>query len=600
MTISRHEVPEIDIWNVDALYPSLAEWKKEYVKIIGTKKPPIFRKLHTYKGSLTKTAARLKECLDLYFDTERKLRKLYTYAHLRHDEDIQNTQYKTSYHEITSLYHLFAQENCWLEAELLAQPKKKLEAYLKNPQLQKYHFYLEQLIRLQPHTLDQDQEKLMALAQQALETPRNTFSAINDADFRFGEVMDSQGKSISITHASYALCLRSHDRLLRERSFQCVMNKYKEYENTLTELLRGQVEKHAFEQKARKYNSCLEASLFPKHVDTKVYRSLIATVRENISVLHSYMKLRKKIMKLDELHLYDIYVPMIESVDAHYTFDEAVELVLKSVQPLGEEYVHTLSEGLKNNRWVDRFENKNKRSGAYSSGCYDSMPYILMNFKGILRDVFTLAHEAGHSMHSFYSRKHQPYHSSDYTIFVAEVASTFNEELLMHEMLQQTSDKKVKAYLLNEKLEDIRATFFRQTMFAEFELFIHESQEARIPLTPQLLKDKYLELNHFYFGKDVVIDPEIAVEWARIPHFYYNFYVYQYATGISAATALHEKVLHGGKKEKEAYLAFLSSGSSDYPLKLLKKAGVDMTKKEPVVEMINHFSSLTKQLSKLI
>jgi oligoendopeptidase F len=344
----------------------------------------------------------------------------------------------------------------------------------------------------------------------------------------------------------------------------------------------------------------LQAALFPKNIDPKVYHALIEAVHSKISSLHKYFRLRKKLLKLKEVHLYDLFIPLTQQFDKKYSYDEAEQLVIESVKPLGEEYTKLLHDGLKKGRWVDRYENQNKRSGAYSSGCYDSMPYILMNYKGILRDLYTLSHEAGHSMHSLLSRQTQPYHYSDYAIFVAEVASTFNEELLSHTLLQKVQSKEERAFLLCEMIEDIRSTLFRQTMFAEFELFLHETIEKREPLTPAVLKHKYLELNHLYFGNEVVLDQLIAIEWARIPHFYYGFYVYQYATGISAAIALSEQVLHGGKKEKDAYLNFLRSGSSDYPLALLKKAGIDMCSPKPIVAAIEKFSAMVNELESLL
>jgi oligoendopeptidase F len=344
----------------------------------------------------------------------------------------------------------------------------------------------------------------------------------------------------------------------------------------------------------------LEAALYPKNIDLDVYHALIKAVRSKASLLHRYMKLRKKILGVKELHCYDLYVPLVPSVDMKFGYDEAEDLVINSMKPLGNKYVDLLHDGLKKGRWVDRYENQNKRSGAYSSGCYDSMPYILMNYKGILRDVFTLAHEAGHSMHSLFSRQSQPYHYSDYAIFVAEVASTFNEEFLMQTLIQKAKSPKEKAFLLNEKLEDIRGTLFRQVCFAEFELFIHELAEKRIPMTPKVLKDKYLELTAFYFGPGVTIDPEIAIEWARIPHFYYNFYVYQYATGIAASMALAEHVRNDGAKAREKYLEFLRSGSSDYPINLLAKAGVDMRSPEPVIDAMHEFETLLDEFEKVV
>jgi oligoendopeptidase F len=600
MSIPRKDVKKEESWNVEALYPSLKAWEKELKSLIHAKKKPFFPELETYKNTLHKSDKTLKEALDLYFTLDRKLSKLYTWAHLRHDEDIANDEHKKAYDTISKLYQEFAQEGSWIQPEILALSEKTLTKYKASKILAEYAFFLETVTRLQPHTLNEKEESLLAMAGLALQAPQKAFSAISDADFKFGTIKNKKGEEKPLTHGTFGLYLRDQDRTLRKNAFTTLLGKYEEHQNSLTELLKGQVQKNLFYTKARNYSSCLEASLFPKNVETKVYRALIEAVHQNISSLHHYMKLRKKILGLKEMHLYDAYVPLVKSYDMKLSYKEAESLVIESVAPLGRDYQNKLKNGLTKDRWVDRYENQNKRSGAYSSGCFDSMPYILMNYKGILRDAFTLAHEAGHSMHSLMSRTHQPYHYSDYTIFVAEVASTFNEELLMHTLLKNCSSKEQKAFLINEKLEDIRATLFRQTMFAEFELFLHESCEKGIPLTPQFLKDEYLKLNQTYFGKEMCLDPEIAIEWARIPHFYYGFYVYQYATGISAALALSDRVLNGGKKEQEAYLGFLKAGSSDYPIEILKKAGVDMRKTAPVTAALKKFHTLTLELEKLL
>lgn len=593
MTILRQDVPESDRWNLEALYPSLTAFKDE-LQLID------FSDLQKYRGKLSESSQQLVATIDAIFSIERKLRKLYTYAHLKHDEDIADTKSKEAYETISTLYHQFAQETAWLQPELLHVPEETFKAFLEDPKTEKYHFFLEKLFRLKPHTLSTEQEELMALADQALDTAQKTFSALNNADFSFGTIKDTKGEEHPLTHALYGLYLRERDQTLRKNAFQAMHNTYASYKNSLSELISGQVQKHLFTARARKYTSCLEAALQPRNIDVQVYRSLIAAVHSNIDALHSYMQLRKKVMGVEKLHFYDLYVPLVSSFDMKMNYDDAEALVIDAVKPLGDEYVNLLHHGLKSGRWVDRYENKNKRSGAYSSGCYDSMPYILMNYKGILRDVFTLMHEVGHSMHSLLSRKHQPYHYSDYTIFVAEVASTFNEELLSHALLKNATSSEQKAFLINEKIEDIRATLFRQVMFCEFELFIHETAEKRIPITPDLLSEEFTRLNRFYFGDAVFVDPEIAIEWARIPHFYYNFYVFQYATGISAALALANGVLTGGKKERDAYLHFLQSGSSDYPINLLQKAGVDMRKPEPVATAIGQFRAKVTELEALL
>lgn len=599
MIVERSQVAEQDQWNVQALYPDFETWETEFLKANRQDQKPKWPEIAAYKGRLHEGPQVLKECLEKMLDISRNLSKLYTYAHLRHDEDIANDPYKRAYSQITSLLHDFNEETSWFEPELLALPDAVIQAYLASPVLADYRFHIEKIVRIKKHMLSIENEELMALAGKALQAPNKAFSAINDADFKFGSIADKTGKPRELSHALYGIYIRDQDRTLRANAFKQMHGKYLKYENTLCELLNGQIQAHVFNARARKYGSCLEAALFPKNIDTQVYHALIKAVHSKMSSLHKYIKLRKRVLGLDEMHLYDMYVPLTPNVDIKMNFKEAVDLVVESVAPLGSSYQNILKKGLNQDRWVDRFENKNKRSGAYSSGCYDSMPYILMNYKNILRDVFTLAHEAGHSMHSHLSHTHQPYHQSDYPIFLAEVASTFNEELLMGLMLQRAKTKEEKIFLVNQKIEDIRGTLFRQTMFAEFELKVHEMAEQHIPLTPKILKDSYRQLNQHYFGDAAVIDPEIDIEWARIPHFYYNFYVFQYATGISAALALAERVQRGGEAEREAYLAFLKGGSSKYPIDLLKMAGVDMLSPEPVQTAIVKFGDLVGQLDKL-
>lgn len=597
----RDEVPVEDRWNVEALYPNQKSWEQAFKHFLpNPQQIPHWPALQNYQGTLEKGAEIVKEALDLMMNIDRELSKLYTYAHLRHDENIADPAFKKIYEQIMTLAHAFAQETSWFQPELMALPDALLSQYLASPTLSDYRFYIEKMIRMKKHTLSPDNEKLLALAGQAQQTAHKAFSAINDADFKFGSVLDSHGEEKVLTHGTYGIYIREQDRLLRERAFKQYHHKFEKYENTLCELLTGQVQTHLFNARARNFSSCLEAALFPKNIDTSVYHALIHAVHERLDVLHRYMRLRKRILELDELHLYDVYVPLTTSVDIRMPYLEAENIVIESVAPLGAEYQDFLRKGFQEQRWVDRYENENKRSGAYSSGCFDSMPYILMNYKTLLRDVFTLAHEAGHSMHSLYSRKSQPYQYSDYPIFLAEVASTFNEDLLIRLMIERCQNPHEKIFLLNQKIEDIRGTLFRQTMFAEFELLIHQHIEKDTPLTPQLLKQEYRQLNKTYFGPDTFIDPEIDIEWARIPHFYYNFYVFQYATGISAALALSEKVIKGNQKDRDAYLAFLKGGSSKYPIDMLKMAGIDMTSPAPVKAAIQTFDQLLTELEQLL
>jgi oligoendopeptidase F len=596
---TRREIPEKDRWNVSALYLNFDEWNKDLVTVWEQANAPHWPKLQKYKGQFQQSATILREILDLTFSISRALEKIYTYAHLRHDEEITNDEAKACFQRITALLHDFHQETAWIEPEILELPESTIHSYLVDPQLKDYRLHLEKIVRMRPHTLSADKEELLAMAGKTMQTPPRAFSALNNADIRFGFVKDSTGKEHELTHSLYQLFLRSQDRTLRKNAFLGMHEKYFDLENTMAELLFGEIQSHIFESRAKRFSTSLEAALFPKKIPLSVYRTLIETVRKGLASLHRYIELRKKILNLDELHLYDMYVPLVPSVEIHMTFEEAVEAVIASVAPLGKEYQETLEIGLQKENWVDRFENRHKRSGAYSSGCYDSFPYILMNYRGILRDVFTLAHEAGHSMHSLMSNKNQPYQYSRYPIFVAEVASTFNEELLMDFLLKKSDQKEKRLFLINEKIEDIRGTFFRQTMFAEFELKIHELAEANVPLTPTLLKEIYINLNIDYFGPEACVDEQIAIEWARIPHFYYNFYVYQYATGISAALSLVEKILDQNEEARQQYLSFLKGGSSLFPIDLLKLAGIDMTLPVSVEAVLRKFESLVSELEQL-
>lgn len=600
MAKERKDVAVGDQWNVNSFYPNFESWQKEFETTANEGATPHWPQLNQFKGKLGQDAQTLKQGLDLCLSLERKLHHLYTYAHLRHDEDITNETYKKAYSRTSAILNDFQQETAWFEPELLAIPDQKMSALLASDTLKPYRFYIEKIIRIKPHMLPPEQEELLALAGRPLQSVHRAFSAINDADFKFGVVRDSSGKEHELTHGLYGLYVRDQDRELRKNAFLSLHGKFEAYENTLCELINGQVQAHLFNAKARKYPSCVDAALFPKNIDTSVYHSLIEAVHQEIDALHRYVDLRKKSLGVGQLHLYDMQVPLAAQVEIKIPYHEAEDLIVESVAPLGADYQNILRKGLKSDRWVDRYENKNKRSGAYSSGSYDSMPYILMNYKELLRDTCTLAHEAGHSMHSYLTHKNQPYQYGNYSIFLAEVASTFNEDLLLRMLINRAKSKEEKIYLITQKIDDIRGTLFRQTMFAEFELYIHQLAEKNIPITPQQLKEKYRSLNEFYYGKEVILDKESDAEWARIPHFYYNYYVFQYATGISAALALAARVLEGGATEREDYLRFLKGGSSKYPIEMLSAAGVDMRTPAPVKAAIQKFRVLTGELKQLL
>lgn len=591
----REETKKEDTWDVEALYPSLEAWHSEYQAFIGGEP---FKKLSSYQGSLGKSAEIFLECIQLLMEFDRKLSKFYTYAHLKHDEDVANEPCKQIYGLIRFLYSEFHQAASWIEPEILHIPDDRIANFLNDPRLEPYKIYLKRVLRLKPHTLSSNEEKLMSLSSKALQVPGQVFSAYNNADAVFDVIEDSEGEKHELSHGSYQLYMQSKDRALRKSAFESMHRQYQLHENSLAEMLQGQIQVDLFLAKSRRYATCVESALFPKEIETSVYFSLIKAIDNRKQVLHDYITLRKKIFDLECVHGYDMSVSLIAHVETKIEFDHAVEILLKSVAILGEDYCDILEKGIKEQRWIDRYENTRKRSGAYSSGCYDSYPYILLNYQGTLSDVMTLAHEAGHSMHSYLSRKAQPYQYADYTIFVAEVASTVNEELVFRFLVNEVKTKEEKLFLVNKKIDGIRATLFRQALFAEFELKMHTLAEEGIPLTPQIFKDVYKELNHKYYGEAFCSDDLIQYECFRIPHFYSQFYVYQYATGISAACFLVEKILR--EKDSSSYLKFLSSGCSKDPLELLKIAGVDMSSSEPIEMLIERFRELTLELKQYI
>ena len=594
----RSEIETSDKWDVEALYTSFDDWKKEFTKLAGEseKNWPEFTK---WQGKLHESAEVVKKTFSAFFSIHRILVKLYVYAHLRQDEDLADEAAKSAFSRISMLLNDFGKAASWIEPEILQLSEKQLSEYGASNELAEYANHFQKIVRQKPHTLSESEEALLALTTQPLSVSGRAFSLLNDADLKFGEIADSQGKMHPLSHGTYGLYLQSEDRLLRENAFNTIHQTFLGHENTITELLSGQVQKHLFTKEARKYESCLEAALFPHQIDPSVYHTLIDTVDKNLSPLHDYVAFRKEKLQVENLYFYDLYVPLIEDCPFSFSFEEAVELTIDSVAILGSEYQEILRKGLTTQRWVDRYENLQKRSGAYSSGCYDSHPYILMNFHGILREVMTLTHEAGHSMQSYLSNKYQPYQDADYPIFVAEVASTFHEELLFRHLLKKLTKKEERAFLINQKMDDIRATLIRQAMFAEFELMIHDFAEKKVPLTPALLKKEYLELNQKYYGPALTVHNELSAEFLRIPHFYYNFYVYQYATGISASYALVEKVEKEGDSARDKYLEFLSAGGSKFPLELLSRAGVDMQNSEPVELLFGYFHKLFEEFKEI-
>jgi len=599
MAKERAEIAQEDRWDVEAIFPSLEAWEQEFKKWAREGKSPRWPEIASFRGKLCEgDAATVHKALETALNIERHLAKLFTYAHLKHDEDIGLDACKSAFGKITTLLSLFDQETSWMRPEILSISDEKLRAFLQEPALKEYHVYLEKIVRFKPHTLSAHEENLLALSSKALEATHKAFSALSNADLKFLPVKDSRGVQKELTQGTYSLYLRNSDRTLRKEAFLHLHQGFLAFENTFCELLEGVIQTHFFEARARKYSSCLEAALFPHKIDPRVYTSLISAVRQRLGSLHKYLSVRRKLLSYETLHLYDLSVPLVPDQEIAMTYEKAAELCAESVIPLGSKYQTILRQGLLQKRWVDRLENARKRSGAYSSGCYDSMPYILLNYEETFSHLNTLAHEAGHSMHTYFANASQPYHYSHYPIFVAEVASTFNEELLFRHLLERTKNPAERKFLLNQKIDGIRATLFRQAMFAEFELKLHEWVEQGIPFTPQLLKQEYRKLNREYYGEELTLEPESDIEWARIPHFYYNFYVFQYATGISAANALVEKIFKEKDSARDAYLQFLSLGGSLYPLDLLRIAGVDMETSAPVHATMDRFDELVSELTK--
>lgn len=582
-------------WDLTPIFASDEKWEEAFREVKGR-----IPELRRYQGRLTESAETLASALQLKDEISEKVERVYVYAHLKKDEDTTNAKYVALENRALSLYVEAKSAMAYFSPELIQADEKLIRSYLEQYEpLQVYEHYLNELLRQKEHTLSAQEEAILAQASEIAQAPAEIFSMINDADMKFPEITTEDGQKQELTHGRYIRFLESRSRRVRQDAFNAMYSTYKKQKNTLAATLNANVKKDIFYARVRRYPSALEAALDKDRIPTSVYTSLIEAIHEALPVFHRYLALRKKVLQLDELHMYDLYVPLVEDKESHYPYEEAKKLVRDSLQPMGEEYLAVVDE-IFSQPWIDVYENEGKRSGAYSSGSYGTPPYILLNYQGNLNDVFTLTHELGHSVHSYFSRANQPYIYADYTIFVAEVASTLNEALLTHHLLNITGDPTKRIVILNHYLESFRGTVFRQTMFAEFEKMIHEAAEAGEALTAEKLCSMYYDLNKTYFGPGVVVDEDIAMEWARIPHFYYNFYVYKYATGFSAAQALSQQILQEGQTAVDRYIAFLKSGGSDYPLELLKKAGVDMTSPEPVKKALKVFEETLNQLERLL
>lgn len=589
----RSEINEKDTWDLSVLYKNTEAFKEEYKKL----KDDI-KEIEKYKGKLLESADTLLNFLKLEDTLERRLYKLYYYAHLNFDVDTTNAKSLELTAEISQLITIYSTLTSFVDPELLkAEYAKILNFYNEKPELLTYRFNLENLYRYKKHTLKENEEKILSTLSEALNASDEIYESLTDSDLTFGNIV-VDGKRIEFTESNYSTFIESNDRKVRQKAFNILFKNYQKYIHTIANTFRFHVETASKLAKLKHYESSLAASLFQENIDIKVYENLIKTVRKNLSTLYDYYNLKKEVLGLDKLHLYDIYANMVSDIDVKYTFDEAKNIVLDALGILGTDYQKKLTKAF-NNRFIDIYNNKGKRSGAYSSGFYDTPPYILLNYEGGYSDLTTLAHELGHSMHTMYSCENNPYNTSSYQIFVAEVASTVNELLLLKYLLKKTDSKKEKLFLLNKLLELFKGTIFRQTMFAEFEKNMYESHEKGIVLTPEYLNREYYKLVCDYFGRDVVKDKLIQYEWMRIPHFYYNFYVYKYAIGLSAACKIVHDIELNGEKAISNYLAFLKTGGSMYPSEELKIAGVDISSPEFIEEAIFMFKETISEFREI-
>ena len=590
----RKEVPDKDKWDLSPLFKNDQAWLKNYLEI--EKKISGYS---NFSGTLTKSLKHFKKVLDFDLDISRQIEALYTYAHLKNDEDKSNQLYLGLYEKAISLYTRASELASFITPEIQALPPKIMEKYLKSPELKDYQFYLKKILRFRPHTHDQKTERILSLTTDLSGAASSLFSQLDNVDLKFGFIKNDKKELVELSHANFNTFLINESRAIRKKAFQQYYQVYDDHKNTIASALGSSVKKDYFYAKVRNFSTCREASLFKDNINLKVYDNLLKTVKDNLKPFFKYLKFRKKVLGLKELHFYDTYVPLVKKVNFKMPYKEAVAVCLKALRPLGEEYLAILEKGLLSG-WVDRYENRGKRSGAYSSGCYDSPPYILLNYEeDNINSLYTLIHEAGHSMHSYYAKKNQSYLNHNYTIFVAEVASTFNETLLTRYLLTYYQDNpKMAKYILNREIDNIRGTLFRQTMFAEFEKKTHDLVEKNQPLTLEVLLQEYQRLLQIYLGPELYLDQELSLECLRIPHFYSAFYVYKYATGISAAIALAEKVLQKGSNARDKYLNFLTLGGTLFPLDQLKKAGVNMNSTEPIKDTINYFGNLVQTLIK--
>ena len=579
-------------WTIDEMYPNEESIEKDIQKV-----KELIEEVKRYKGILADSEENIFKALNISEEASRILQNLYVYTHMKSHEDTRINKNQSNATKIDMLSTELSMATSYMVPEIIAMDNEKLENYLKTERLSHYKKYVDDILRLKPHTLNEREEELLAAVADLSGVPENVYDMLSFADLKFPEIEDENGEKVRVTHSNFSLFLKSKDARVRKDAFEAMYGIYGQYKNTFASTLYGGIKSEIFYAKTRKYESALQGSLFQDNVSVNVYNNLIDAVHENLDTLNDYIDLKKKFLGLDKINMYDLYVPLTENFDMEISYEKAQEIILEALKPLGEEYLENVKKAFAEG-WIDVYGNEGKQGGAYSWGSYDSKSYILMSYKDDLNSLFTLIHEMGHSMHSFYSKNNQPYLYSGYKIFVAEVASTLNELLLINYLLKNAESKEERVYLLNYYLEQFRTTVYRQTMFAEFEKICHGKVEEGEPLTAEDFNNIYYDLNKKYYGESCEVNEEIALEWARIPHFYSNFYVYKYATGFSAASALSKQILEEGESAVSRYKEFLKSGGSEFPLDQLRKAGVDMEKKESVDEALHVFKDLVKQLEK--
>ncbi|WP_368258178.1 oligoendopeptidase F, partial [Enterococcus faecium] len=591
----REELPENLTWDLTKIFSSDQEFDEKYLELSEK-----LKKSEKYKGTLDQGASQFLDAIEFVLSVYRQTEIIYVYAHLKNDQDTGNTEYQALYARASSLFSKVSEAVSWFEPEILQLSDERIWQYFKEePKLEVYRHYIQQIVDNRAHVLSADQESLLAGAGEIFEASSDTFAVLNNADLVFPTIEGENGEKVQLSHGVYGQLLESTDRSVREAAFKGLYSVYEQFRNTFASTLSTHIKGHNFKAKVRNYSSAREASLSNNHIPESVYDTLVAVVNKHLPLLHRYMELRKRLLEVEKLHMYDLYTPVLGEAPITFTYEEAKEKALEALKPMGEEYM-TIVEKAFSERWIDVVENKGKRSGAYSSGSYDTNPYILLNWHDTLDQLFTLVHEMGHSVHSYFTRSNQPYVYGDYSIFLAEIASTTNENILTEYLLETEKDPRVRAYVLNHYLDGFKGTVFRQTQFAEFEHFMHTEDEKGVPLTSEYLSDSYGKLNAKYYGPAVEEDPEIKFEWSRIPHFYYNYYVFQYSTGFSAASALAKRILSQEPDALENYLAYLKAGNSDYPVEVMKKAGVDMTQAAYIEDAMSMFEQRLNELEELI